>query len=146
MSVGERILSINAIDEIEDEVSDEAEVLLTNPGGCPDEVEEELDEQALLIGATFVSDAIYGRLEEHRTDMASLRYTSSSSALLLFSSFVSTSPTRWPPCWWWTPVQAVSSLQAPVGAAVVEDIHLCGPAPGLHRAALHHHASLWRGM
>lgn len=45
-----------------------------NGGFDPDTCHaEEVDPQSLLVAATFVSDAIYGRLEEHRTDTASLK-------------------------------------------------------------------------
>ena len=74
MSETERILSINAIDELEDEGEGQGMTQFPPTPGCPGGYDDEVDPQALLIAATFVSDAIYGRLEEHRTDMGSLRY------------------------------------------------------------------------
>jgi hypothetical protein len=73
MSETERILSINAIDELEDEGEGQGMTQFPPTPGCPGGYDDEVDPQALLIAATFVSDAIYGRLEEHRTDMGSLR-------------------------------------------------------------------------
>jgi len=48
------------------------------PQGEDPPLVEEIEEQAMLIAYTFVSDAIHGRLERHRTDATSLKFVHTS--------------------------------------------------------------------